>query len=59
MYGLYSFIKGSQGRTSRRSIRAGTEAEGVEEGCFWLVPQDLFSLLSYGSQDHPPSGGTS
>lgn len=40
--------------TRGRKWEAGTEAEASKDPAYWLVPQDLPSLLPYTPQNHRP-----
>jgi hypothetical protein len=39
-----------------RNLQGGTEAETMEDVAYGLTLHGLFSLLSYNTQDHQPSG---
>jgi hypothetical protein len=42
---------------SGRTLKAGTEAEALEESCHWLAPHGWPILHFYKPQSHQPKGG--
>lgn len=45
LHSLKEVMVGTQGMT---------EAEAMEEFCYWIAPRGLLSLLSYTNQNHLP-----
>ena len=39
-------------------MKAGADAEAMEDAAYWLASHGLLSLLSYGIQDQQPRDGT-
>jgi hypothetical protein len=64
LFGLYFQItihhqrKSGQELKQDRNLEAEADAEAMEGAAYWLTPHDLFSLLSYRTQDHQPRDGT-
>ena len=58
-YFMYRYLGNSPIlRESRAGLKAGSEAETIEECCYWLNSSGLLSYLPYPTLDHLSSGGT-